>query len=1123
MAVPALRGYLRTLVEPIVGWSSQPAMLQRVLARVGVVLPISSADLSGTWVSQLVDAATNAHQLASSISDGLDPLEALELAVQTADAVADVLALVETLQTAASDVDALFDPAILAHLAGALPEFLAVEAIERGSPATASLLWTAGVLATERPGPPPGSPSWWRPWTRRYLDVSALEQLASAPGPWFASRLGWVPDAIDADLLITRLVTGIRRLGPPARYDLVPPLGQPYVSADPVATRRAAILPVVSTLVDGRTRLIEAGVAISPVEGSDGDQGVLVSLLTDYPFTGEVALGPVVVTIPAPEALGVLVTPSQTQLVGLELSDPLRFEVALPAAGTLDLGVARLVVPAVGAALEIVPDPAELSVSVTGDGPLQLEFDPAAGSSFLRRLVGDPLTVEFDADLRWSSLTGLRVTGALGARLRRELGTTIGPITLQAVTVALGAAPGGVEVAATVEASADLGVVSFAVDRAGVAVALASDPSAGITVTPRAVPPAGLGLSLRAEVVSGGGYLAVSDGRYAGVASLELASLGLTAVVVVDTEVPGTDEGWALFASLSLTFPSVPIGFGFTLDGVGGILALHRTVDTQALAAGLRSGAVDGLLFPTDPVADAPALIAQLDEYFPHSSGSTVVGPVLLLGWGTPTLITAELGVVLALPDGVIVVLGSIAARLPTPDAALLTLNMDVLGSLDLSRGEMLLLASLYDSRLLASIDLSGDMGLFVSVGQAPYFLLSVGGFHPGFEPPAAVPAPLHDLQRMTAAITVGSTVSVLIQCYFAVTSNTVQFGASVNLEASVQIWPTTYRAVGWFEFDVLLRFSPFAIVADMSAGVGIYAGNKELLGVHLAAHLQGPAPWYVTGLASFKFFGVKVTFEVEVGAKAAGEPKPIVHPRDEVLAALGQPSSWSESPPVGSAAAGIVYVNPEDSGVLWVRPDHQLTVRQGVAPLGRTLEIVGQAVPAPGHERLEVTGAGITGSPAQSFTTAEDWFAPAQFEQLGRKQRLARPSYELMTAGVSFGTPTMATTVDLEALTTSADLGYQEHEWQPEPGGLANSAGTRQVRLSRPGPAPTFSVAASAWTVVTAVDGVPAAGAMAQAGVGGQPLTQAAAQAVIDARAVGDPSESARLVAVPVAAAMSA
>ena len=55
------------------------------------------------------------------------------------------------------------------------------------------------------------------------------------------------------------------------------------------------------------------------------------------------------------------------------------------------------------------------------------------------------------------------------------------------------------------------------------------------------------------------------------------------------------------------------------------------------------------------------------------------------------------------------------------------------------------------------------------------------------------------------------------------------------------------YTASGWFDFDVLLEFDPFLIVADLAAGCGVCAGNKELFGIDLEVHLEGPEPWFAS------------------------------------------------------------------------------------------------------------------------------------------------------------------------------------------------------------------------------------------------------------------------------------
>ena len=552
-------------------------------------------------------------------------------------------------------------------------------------------------------------------------------------------------------------------------------------------------------------------------------------------------------------------------------------------------------------------------------------------------------------------------------------------------------------------------------------------------------------------------------------------------------------------------------------------MALNRSLDEEALAIGLRSGAVDALLFPENPVDEALELAAQIDEYFPLTPDNTVIGPIIQIGWGSPTLITGQLGIMISMPEGLIAVMGSVRALLPDPDAPLLTINMDALGVVDTAGGTFSLTASLYDSRLLATIDLGGDMAMFLSATSQPYFLLSVGGFHPGFEPPCVVPASMHDLRAMWASIDIASNVSVSVEAYFAVTSNSLQFGSAVNLEATVDVGLATYSARGWFAFDILLEFSPFRIEASMAAGVGVYSGNRELMGVSLSFVLEGPKPWAAAGDASFKFFGIKVKFSFDVGDGAGSEPRPIANPQRDACNAMRSASAWSEAEPVEGLAAGLTYTGAgEDEGeddVVWVRPDHQLRVRQGVAPLERRLEIIGQAVPAPGEDFLEVTAYGFGTAEFTDKEYADDWFAPAQFEDLGTSQRLSRDSFEEMHAGVTFGNSETAVTAHGD-LANSVVTDYEEGTLENSAGMGAASIGLRHFEQATE---PMFVIRPTAYTVVKTADGVEAKQALRDAGAELGGVDQYAALAARNTRIHADAAEASRIVVVPATATLAA
>jgi hypothetical protein len=784
----------------------------------------------------------------------------------------------------------------------------------------------------------------------------------------------------------------------------------------------------------------------------------------------------------------------------------------------------------VGAGIRDRSGQPEPYVSVGLANGLHVVLPPPELDGFLRMLLGDGIDVEVDVDIDVST-SGVRINGGIGLDVTIPVNRTLGPLSIDTLRLRIVAASDDVSLWATVAASFALG--PFTADSEGLGLALSARPEAAGTgtfgtldVALDLLPPTRISARVEGDVVSGDGFIDYNpvSARYTGALSLDILSVGIDALVIVDTQLPGEPDGWAFFASLSATFPGIPLGFGFVLLGAGGLIALNRTMDAEALSAGLRAGAVDALLFPDDPLGDAAALIAQVDEYFPLSDGNTVVGPVVQIGWGSPTLITAQLGVMISLPDGVIAVLGSIEALLPTPDAPVLVLHMDTLGAIDAPGGTFSLLGSLYDSQLLDVIQLGGDLAVYLQAGAQPYFLLSVGGYHPGFRPPSLVPASMHDLRRMQASIDIASNLSVSVQAYFALTSNSVQFGASVNVVASVDVELATYTAKGWLTFDVLLIFSPFKLSASMSAGVAMYSGDQELMGVQLAFLLEGPDPWYAIGTASFRFLGIKINFNLEVGDAAAGEPKPLAHPHQDVVAALRSAGSWYEVAPADTTASAITYLQPSpDDATTWVRPDHQVAVRQSAAPLNRTLEIVGQAVPAPGEQLITLVDAGIGDRTDITWELADDWFAPAQFEDLSASAKLSRESYELMNAGATFGAPDAGVT-NRAMLTTSVTTEFETGTYEPEDTSTLTASLTGAAAVGRrftpPDAAtPKFTIAPSTFTVAHTVDGRQATDVLTDNGASAGGISQYAAMAARDAAVAGAPGQASKLAVVPATA----
>ena len=330
---------------------------------------------------------------------------------------------------------------------------------------------------------------------------------------------------------------------------------------------------------------------------------------------------------------------------------------------------------------------------------------------------------------------------------------------------------------------------------------------------------------------------------------------------------------------------------------------------------------------------------------------------------------------------------------------------MDTLGVIDLGEGTVWVTSALYDSALVRTLQLSGESALYARFTDDPFFLLAVGGYHPAFQPPGGLPGAIYDLDRLRAAIEISDDVSFSLEAYFAVTSNTLQFGSHAALEASSKFLGVTYTARGEVGFDVLLVLSPFSLQADFEASVAVTAGSgdHELLAVSLSAHLEGPAPWACSGSARFAFLGIDVRFEIDVGANPPAQAPRTENVLDLVVAALELPSAWRAIPPPAATVLVATDDAPDENDV-WASPDADLEAVQDVAPLDRELDHLGVYEIA-GPRELTVAGAGVDGAgKALVWAAATDYFAPAQYDDLSRTEKLAAPSYEEMTAGVRFG-----------------------------------------------------------------------------------------------------------------------
>ena len=274
-------------------------------------------------------------------------------------------------------------------------------------------------------------------------------------------------------------------------------------------------------------------------------------------------------------------------------------------------------------------------------------------------------------------------------------------------------------------------------------------------------------------------------------------------------------DGFSFVVVMSVElYPPIELGLLFTLNGVGGILGVSVSADTEAMRAKLRTGALGNLLFPPDPFAAAPGILDTLAAVFPPTEDGFIVGPMLKLGWGRPiSFVTAELALVLSLPDPKVLLLGRLRLAILAPALPLIDLKADIYG--EFSDDSVLLLVSLVDSRV-GFFAVQGDFGLLLRFGSDPTFVLSAGGFHPRYQPPGE----LNALRRITAEVS-PPTFQLRVEAYAAVTTNSIQFGG--KLEIRYGIGGT--GVFGYLALDAIIRWAPrFGFEVDIAAGVAVRA-----------------------------------------------------------------------------------------------------------------------------------------------------------------------------------------------------------------------------------------------------------------------------------------------------------
>jgi len=653
------------------------------------------------------------------------------------------------------------------------------------------------------------------------------------------------------------------------------------------------------------------------------------------------------------------------------------------------------------------------SASNSAQGDFEISFEIDKGNAAIDTSQADGFLADvlsgvnvqagFDLNATWRLGSGLHITGGAQLEVDLPLHLDLGPVTLPTLYLIGGLANNAITLEVSAALGITLGPIQGSVDRVGLLGTL-TFPQSGGNLGPANLqlafkPPNGLGLAVDAGLVTGGGYISFdpSKGQYAGILQLSLVdTIGITVIGVLDTIMPDGSSGFSFLLIITFTLPPIELGFGFTLNGVGGLGGVNRTMDTNALQAGFRAHTLDSVMFPVDPIANSAQIISNIRSFFPVAQGRYLFGPLLQIGWGEPTLITFTLGVILSVPDPIVIaILGLIDAGLPTEDEALLELHIEVLGIINFGTKTLSIDGSMYDSSILIYA-LAGDLALRLSWGSNPNFLYSLGGFNPNFNTNGLnVP----QMARLSVSIGDGDNPRISSDSYFAVTSNTVQFGADVQAYASAG----GFAIQGYLGFDVLIIISPFSFEFDFTASFDVSYDGANLLGLNVDGVIQGPTPWHFHGSASISILWWTVSASVDLtwgSSTQATIPSQPVLP--DLETAFQNPQSWSAAlPPATTVGVSLATPSPNNK-ILCVHPMGTLQVKEKVVPLDLPITKYGNATPSDGTE-FSIQSVQINGQ-TETIQPVTDYFAPGQFLTLSDADKLSSPSFALQDAGVTIG-----------------------------------------------------------------------------------------------------------------------
>lgn len=632
---------------------------------------------------------------------------------------------------------------------------------------------------------------------------------------------------------------------------------------------------------------------------------------------------------------------------------------------------------------------------------LELRMKLSANSFFKMFLKDDP-TMKISTSLLYDMQNGLKIDGGAKFHLDFDISKLeIGPVKFDKLSVDLGNLSGsfgdlGMTLGSTF--ALDFSCLTMSFENLGISFDinfLKPDGSLGdYDFSGSFKFPDGIGISIETPVVKGAGLISYdkSEGTLFSALSLEVLKK-FTVGCIVDADL-GVKDGhcFSLVALISTSFsPGIPLGMGFSLNGVGGCLGLNRMYDADAVSGGVRSGVFGSVFFVDNVMNHLTEMKTAVKQFFPEKKKQFFLGVLCKICF--EPVVTCEFGLLIQAPNPMSIgIVGALKVRVGDTD--LIKINVYFFGEIDFDKG-LRFDASIVDSEIVG-LKLEGDMAFRLFWG-GPYkgFGLSIGGFHPAYKPEEGLKfAP--NMRRLSLSLNY-DIVKIKLETYLAVTSNSFQIGARLDLNVG---WEE-FGLIGYAGFDALFVFKPFRFSFSLEVGVAVMVGSAKLFSVDLALSVEGPAKWRVKGKAYFTvlFIPVKCKFSLAWGDSPKEERRATIAVwKDVLLPELLRDNNWITS----SAEQNNDGKEKDVNAMLTLQPNDTFSFNQSAVPFDYPMGLCNDALPEDFTSfRLKKVSI-IADNEEFSLETSclNNDFAPSLYKELSNEERLSNPSYESVTSG---------------------------------------------------------------------------------------------------------------------------